>query len=253
MNKSAITIITILSACYLLLPVSTANAASFDCVKASTWTEKTICSNTELSKLDEVMAHQYKAKLVSAFDYEDSSVYKISIRNEQRNWLKFQRNSCKSTECLIREYKERIGKNNRSYRSDLNRSKLPTKQAFGEFYEDVKITMYDPDTKVWSEATSTTNSIYINSVVNKPYMAIVESEMIFTNGHTCDIGDEVAVWTENHWAIRSNQYKDKAELRLYPMTYKGQTQLLLRDIDNNYRENHCGMRGYFDGKKFALK
>jgi uncharacterized protein len=41
------------------------NAASFDCHKATTWLEKTVCSNPELSKLDEELAKAYHDALTS--------------------------------------------------------------------------------------------------------------------------------------------------------------------------------------------
>lgn len=246
MKKSPFVIIAILGAC--LLSAHT-NAASFDCAKANIWVEKAICSNAKLSELDEAMAQQYKSELATASDYEDSDAYKIITRNEQRQWLKFRRNTCKSEKCLIREYKERIGERDGSYANDLARSELPTKQAFGGFYEDAKIAIYNPQTRAWDKAESVTNSISIHKVDNKPYASVIDGDLIFTNGHTCSIDSEVTTWSENHWSIIDYHYNG-AELRLYPVSDKGKTQLLLSDIDKNnrYSSYHCGARGYFDGK-----
>lgn len=247
MKKIAFTFI--LGACVMS---AHANAASFDCAKAGTWVEKTICSNAELSQLDEVMAQEYKAKLASAIEYDDSSAYKKETRNAQRNWLKFQRNSCKSEECLIREYKEHTGERSGRYLDNLDHSEPASKQAFGTFDEEVDIAIYNADTKAWGKATPATNSIAIHSIAGKPSMSIIDSVLIFTNAHTCHIDSEVATWSENHWVLNGHQ-DETAELRLYPATYKDKTQLLLRDIDNQYRILHCGMRGYFDGKVFESK
>lgn len=54
------------------------SAASFDCTKASTVIEKAICSDTELSKIDEDMSAIY------------AKVYAINpdIKSSQRDWLK---------------------------------------------------------------------------------------------------------------------------------------------------------------------
>ncbi len=49
----------------LLLLSTTAFAASIDCKEAATWLEKAVCSNSELSKLDEQMAKAYNDALVS--------------------------------------------------------------------------------------------------------------------------------------------------------------------------------------------
>lgn len=60
-----------------------ANAASFNCSKASTESEKLICRDTELSTLDETMAQAYHAKKGRL-----SSVLKKELTKEQRAWLK---------------------------------------------------------------------------------------------------------------------------------------------------------------------
>jgi uncharacterized protein len=57
-------------------------AASFDCKKATTWLEKTICSNPELSKLDEQMAKAYHDALASL-----SPEGQKETRQYQRQWL----------------------------------------------------------------------------------------------------------------------------------------------------------------------
>ena len=43
-------------------------SASFDCSKASTGTEKTICNNDDLSQLDSELALIYKKKFYFAFN-----------------------------------------------------------------------------------------------------------------------------------------------------------------------------------------
>lgn len=83
-----------------LLPIHSF-AASFDCGKSSSTTEKLICSDESLSKLDERLANSYKQALDSATDKE-------SFKKMQIEWLKQQR-SCKDVECLAQIYKDRIG------------------------------------------------------------------------------------------------------------------------------------------------
>lgn len=92
----------------LLLPTSIF-AASFNCESTSLdEIEKTICSNSEVSQLDEIMANLYKS-LKSTHDnaghlYSDQSF--DSISKSQRDWIKI-RNSCASTDCLKSKYLER--------------------------------------------------------------------------------------------------------------------------------------------------
>lgn len=249
MKKSALAIMSILGTALLS---TAAHSASFDCKKAATWVENTVCANAELSKLDDAMAEKYKRDLANTSDYEDSQTYKDGIITDQKNWLNFQRNTCKDTKCLIREYKEYIGDENhdgvaRSYLNKPSRYELPTKNAFGKFSQNSQISMYNPDSKQWDDMGETTNTLSIRNVASKPYLAIIKSILIFTNGHTCEIEASKATWSQNHWVINNDLQDETAELRLYPVLYKGKTQLLLKDIDNRYRERHCGMRGYFEG------
>ncbi|MGO3641080.1 MAG: hypothetical protein ACTJFK_03875, partial [Psychrobacter sp.] len=79
------------------------------------------------------------------------------------------------------------------------------------------------------------------------HLSIIEGVLIFTNAHICDLGESKAIWSENHWVINDDQPDQSVDLRLYPAIYQGKNQLLLRDMDDQYRKLHCGMRGYFDG------
>ena len=249
MKKLCIATIGILGTCLLS---THANAASFDCNKATTWIEKTICTNTELSDLDEAMAKKYREDINNAANNEDSEVYRNNVIIDQKLWLTFQRNTCKDTECLIREYTEHIEEQTNygvawNFSDELSPSDLPRKSAFGKFSQTSQISIYNSGTQRWEDTGKAKNTVSIHSVANKPYLSIIEGVLIFTNAHICDLGESKAIWSQNHWVINDDQPDKNVELRLYPAFYKGRTQLLLRDIDNQYRELHCGMRGYFDG------
>lgn len=62
----------------------TAHAASFDCTKANSLMEKTICSNPELSKLDEELGKIYSDVLAQL---KDDPVKHKELRNDQRKWI----------------------------------------------------------------------------------------------------------------------------------------------------------------------
>lgn len=246
-NFTTLAAIGLLSSSLLAMP---AFSASFDCGKASTWVEKTVCSNPELSRLDEAMAKNYKNTLAKAFEYEDSKLYKEEVRDGQFKWLSFQRNTCKSEACLIREYKEHTNNKSSStvvHTRDNGNKPIPSKVAFGNFFNRVNISMYNPDTQRWENMGDATNSLAINKVSNNAYLSKIESVLIFKNAHTCEISNATARWSENHWVLKDRQGSKTAELRLYPAVYKGKNQLLLKDIDSSYRELNCGMHGYFDG------
>jgi uncharacterized protein len=86
-----------------------ATAASFDCKKAASWVEKTICANPELSKLDEEMAKAYHDALASL-----SPEGQKETKQYQKQWLKEVSRKCKhdkeddSAYCLKDDYKNRI-------------------------------------------------------------------------------------------------------------------------------------------------
>ncbi|WP_241586538.1 DUF4431 domain-containing protein [Rosenbergiella epipactidis] len=85
-------------AAILLLISCSANAASFDCSKAHSNTEKTICNTPSLSKMDEILSSHYrKAKLATGNSPE-------FIKLTKENWRK--RESCSSAQCLSEWYQQ---------------------------------------------------------------------------------------------------------------------------------------------------
>ena len=78
----------------------------FDCDKASTATEKAICSSEMLSNLDRELASAYK---VAKGNIDKKSKNLIALRNQQRQWLKKRSSTCvDNVQCLARMYQERI-------------------------------------------------------------------------------------------------------------------------------------------------
>ena len=71
----------LLVAIFLVALAGSTQAASFDCAKASTEIEHAICSDPELSRLDEEMALAYDQLLPTSRYYD-------FIRDNQRAWLK---------------------------------------------------------------------------------------------------------------------------------------------------------------------
>lgn len=72
------------------------HAASFDCAKATSKVEKMICSDKELSKLDDQLAQTYKAEQMKT-----SSADQLKVN--QFNWIKT-RNQCTDTSCIKTAY-----------------------------------------------------------------------------------------------------------------------------------------------------
>lgn len=86
--------------CGLVMTLS-AQAASFDCNKASTSVEKNICSNQKLSKLDEKLAMTYWQALMSTSN-------KQLLNRQQGEWLTSIRDACGDSKCLETVYVERL-------------------------------------------------------------------------------------------------------------------------------------------------
>lgn len=74
-----------------LVPVIHASAASFDCGKAVTQTEKAICGDPNLSALDEEMAQLWSSQPRNS----------VEMR-QQRNWLEYRDALSQSTSCVQR-------------------------------------------------------------------------------------------------------------------------------------------------------
>jgi uncharacterized protein len=80
------------------------HAASFDCKKAKTHTERTICANADVSKLDSEMAVKYKVALAQS-SHEEA----VILKARQKKWLTYRDKVCKNKEdCLTQLYKEQI-------------------------------------------------------------------------------------------------------------------------------------------------
>lgn len=89
-----------------------AQVASFDCARAATVTERTICATPALGEKDVRMATYYQIlqevrPAVSGMAFREFRGY---IQQEQKDWLTQQRNVCGGdAACLEQAYDQRIG------------------------------------------------------------------------------------------------------------------------------------------------
>ncbi|WP_462322166.1 lysozyme inhibitor LprI family protein [Halochromatium sp.] len=77
------------------------SSAGFDCTKAKTGVEKTICADPALSELDDELTTSYRAALGKTIDAN-------ALRASQRSWLEYRRDSCKTRVCLTSVYRDRL-------------------------------------------------------------------------------------------------------------------------------------------------
>ena len=93
-----------------LRPDPRAPAASFDCAKAASATERAICSTVALARLDRAVAEAYRSALTEATDEGQ----KTALRTQQRAWLVQRNDACQAqtgsgqAACLTAVYKERL-------------------------------------------------------------------------------------------------------------------------------------------------
>lgn len=90
-------VLCVLGAISLALP---ARAASFDCAKAQIKVEILICSDAELSRLDDDLAAAYATSLQDKKQANE-------IRQAQRQWVR-ERKGCVDADCLKRVYQDRL-------------------------------------------------------------------------------------------------------------------------------------------------
>lgn len=88
----------------LFLPLfgaSPATGPSFDCHKAQSFVEKSICSDEALAALDLRMSEAFKSVV-------SQSAPATSLRAEQREWIKV-RDACTEIACIKASYESRLG------------------------------------------------------------------------------------------------------------------------------------------------
>ncbi len=115
---------------------SVVSAASFDCSKAKTKTEKAICDDPLLSIFDEVMADVYNQAL--------NTPRRDAVRKRQRKWLKEILAPCNGDkECIKKAYEDRF----RQLDYDIE-SQKPT----ADDYSDQWVQSYARDTRICKKA-----------------------------------------------------------------------------------------------------
>lgn len=84
------------------LPAVQAQAASFNCAKAQTPVERLICSDPQVSELDDRLDKAYRTADVTGM------WQRSELGPDQKEWLKNIRNKCTDAPCLVRAYQARI-------------------------------------------------------------------------------------------------------------------------------------------------
>jgi len=105
------TIIAAVLACSVVgaaaLPAQAQRGPSFNCRKARTWVEKTICRDRVLSDKDRRMASAYNSLLEQSREGGGPDTDLSGFQAEQRAWLR-ERNRCRTRACINAAYDKRI-------------------------------------------------------------------------------------------------------------------------------------------------
>lgn len=80
--------------------VSPAQAAGFNCARATTLVERAICGSPALSRADDRLNRTYKQALANSLDPD-------SLRAQQRVWVA-QRDACRTAQCVADAYAARL-------------------------------------------------------------------------------------------------------------------------------------------------
>jgi len=101
-NEGAMKYISLLSSLSLMIcmGVGPALAASFDCSKAATKSEKLICGDQTLSAADSELAKVYRQATEELPDPE-------GLKKEQLSWIKNERDACPDAPCMLKAHDAR--------------------------------------------------------------------------------------------------------------------------------------------------
>lgn len=136
-----------------LFCTSTSYAAGFDCSKAKSATEKTICSTTSLSDLDEILVLSFNKAVAGSADAK-------ALKTAQQAWLKTREACTSDVDCITQAYTSRI--------SDLMTlvAKTPSKSTASANTPATPTAPTQPTTTTKTEPASTPTSKTLTGTIS---------------------------------------------------------------------------------------
>lgn len=194
-------IVTVLVTLFSPLPL---HAASFDCDKAKTVLEHSICNHKPLNELDSEMGGLYR-NLLKTLDKVDAELLKQS----QRRWLETRTHLCneKNLACLTELYQGRIS--NLEFRGSAKYASSAAGKVSGFYVEGnmnvtvealsentvaVTIQGAEPDVGKWTCEFSETGTLTGNTVKLKSLDDAVVTVKFQKGIATVDEGDDSSLW-----------------------------------------------------------
>lgn len=196
--------------------------ASFDCAKATTAVEKTICASPRLSALDGELAATYAAarKLGGS----------AALRDEQRRWAAKSRDACgTSADCLEAAYLLRIAELRLAHREALFARRKAPAQIVGRYSEE-------------------------NDVIDIRRAAgnalTVTSELYFQKSHMCEFENAPGEWAGDE--LRVVLVEDSTPKCVLLLRFRGD---LLTTVDPNSacKDVSCGARAGYHNVELRKK
>lgn len=217
--------------CIVLLLAWSASAASFDCSKAATVVEKTICATPRLSALDDELATTYAAARKNA-----------ALRDAQRKWLADERNACDDAEeCIEAAYLTRIAQ--LRFASKSFAKQKPPARILGR-YSHVKQNCTPSEDDANEYDCEGTIEDYVEVRRSRGNALTVTSELSAVMGHSCSIEEQPAEWVGDELRVAMLDESDQPICVL--LLHFGQEGVSLSDPHGRCSDTFCGARAGFD-------
>lgn len=197
-------------------------AASFDCAKATTRTEKMICSNLEISRADEQLATAYKLAMGKTAD-------KASLKQQQKQWLK-SRDSISDAAKLLQSYNQRI--------TELEAGKAAA----------TTVGKVNPVGTYSYREGGYTGSMVITKISDAPetWKAVISTVEKSPTAHMCDFTATGTNLISSASAVEA-QFQSKVDAGDEPAKFTVKFTVKGAEVNVDSKGLECGMRGYFGG------
>lgn len=219
----------------LILTQTPIQAAGFNCAKAGTVIEKSICADPELSRLDDRLNAAFKAASAGTPDGS-------ALNYDQHHWLKAVRNRCSDVDCLVTVYQERI-----AVLSEWNQAG-GAEDITGNYTVDRPNFLFNPE-KQKEEAITSTDCLSVKW--GRQSGIDFSFELIGANGHSCSMSGHAErqgrIWRYQPDPAATDEAERSCRFELTPRRHT----LLLSDPNGTCRQYYCGARAGIDGTEFV--
>lgn len=167
---------------------------SFDCNKATTAAEKTVCANEKLARLDKQLSQLYKQVLAASSNMDE-------VRLSQRNWLIGRRNKCTDKACLETAYASRISEIVKSTKWMTNAKAQAicstivgavNDGTIGKRFQSFQAATQE-EQKIWKESQPNLSMLYVNQTLKINSNGYVRTLGLIQGGGTCGNCDIVDI------------------------------------------------------------